>query len=335
MNLRQLRADALAALLFAVSSVVVFRAAPALGAPPAVAAPPAPSAAPSLSQQAALARLHFQQGVALYQDQNYDAALAEFVGAYGISREPVVLYNMGLTFKSLFRYGEAIETLERYLDESGAKGHPVSKERRAEVEAIVSEMKSLLADVTLVVTPPDAAVRIDGRAVTLGIEGIVKLATGSHAVEASAPDYKPGRQEITVVAGAAQKVTLTLIAIPRTGQVKISASQIGARVRIDGRDAGASPVVVDLVPGGHQLEVTAPGYAASRSELMIAAGQSRDVTITLDLPPPPADTRPIYRRWWFWTGVGVAAAAVGTALLVPERTQPILAGTLGTANTNP
>jgi len=323
-------------LLCAVSSVIFLRAAPALGAGPAVVVAPPPSAtAPPTASQQAQARLHFQQGVALYQEQNYDAALAEFLGAYGISGEPVVLYNMGLTYKSLFRYGEAIETLERYLDQSSAKGHPVSKERRAEVETIVAEMKSLLADVTLVVSPADAAVRIDGRLVTLGIEGIVRLAAGSHAIDASAADYKPGHVEITVVAGTAQTVSLKLIAIPRTGAVKVSASQIGARVSIDGRDVGPAPAVAELAAGGHQLEVTAPGYAASRSELLIAAGQSRELTVTLDRPAPLSDTRPVYRRWWFWAGVGVAAVAAGTFLLLPEHTQDPLPGSLGTANSNP
>ena len=286
-------------------------------------------------RQQAQARLHFQQGVALYQEQNYDAALAEFLGAYSLSSEPIVLYNLGLTYKALFRYAEAIDTLERYLSESSAKGHPVSKERRVEVESIVVEMKSLLAEVTLVIMPPDAALRIDGRAVTLGIEGIVKLAAGSHTIEAAAADYKPGKSEITVVAGTPQKVSLALVAIPRTGHVKIAAAQIGARVSVDGLDAGPAPVERELLAGGHQVVVTAPGYAPYRSELVVAAGQARELIVTLDLPPPPpGDTRPVYRRWWFWAGVGVLAAGAGTVLLLPEHTQEPLPGSLGLANSN-
>src|SRR3569623_872247 len=122
---------------------------------PAAPAPVAPAAGPVAAGGDAIvgpstpptpanlaeARLHFQQGVALFRDQNFDAALAEFRGAYGISGEPVVLYNVGLTFKALFRYAEAIDVLERYLAESAAHGHPVAKERRAEVETLVIEMR--------------------------------------------------------------------------------------------------------------------------------------------------------------------------------------------------
>ena len=322
-------------------------AAPPAPAPPAATAsnPTAPSpplaggsavtgpSTPPTAARLAEARLHFQQGVALFKEQNYDAALAEFLGAYGISGEPVVLYNMALTFKALFRYSEAMDILERYLAESAGHGHPVARERRAEVESIIAEMRSLLADVTIMLTPADAALRIDGRPTSLDVQGIVKLPAGSHVIEAGAPDHVAGRREITVVAGTAQTVALDLDAIPHSGHVTITASQIGARVAVDGNDMGPAPVTIELATGGHQVEVMAPGFAPSRSELAVAAGQSRTVTIVLELPPV-AETAPFYHRWWFWAGVGVAAAAtVGTILLLPERKQGPLSGTLGIADT--
>jgi len=318
---------------------------PALAPQPATPAPAAPAtpavsgdgivgpSTPPTPANLAEARLHFQQGVALFRDQNFDAALAEFRGAYGISGEPVVLYNVGLTFKALFRYAEAIDILERYLSESAAHGHPVAKERRTEVETLVNEMRSLLADVTVVLSPADAALRIDGRPTVLAIDGVVKLPAGTHVLEAAAPEHAPARREITVVAGTPQSVPLELAAIPHTGHVTISASQIGAHIAVDGRDLGASPVTVELGAGGHQVEVTAPGYMPGRSELAVAPGQSRTVTIVLELPPPP-ETAPFYHKWWFWTGAAVVAAAtVTTILLWPASKQGPLSGTLGIANT--
>ncbi|HEX4406548.1 MAG TPA: PEGA domain-containing protein [Polyangia bacterium] len=285
----------------------------------------------TLASSAAAARLHFQQGVALYQDRNYDAALAEFLGAYGISHEPVVLYNLGLTYKALFRYSEAVDALDRYLGESGPK---ISKERRLDVERVVSELKSLLADVTIVVRPADAAVVVDGRAVTLGIEGIVKLSPGTHVVEASARGYTGDKRALTVVAGTPQTLSLVLAEIPHTARIKIAATQLGARVAIDGKDVGSSPVEVELAVGGHQVEVSAPGYAPDRSELTVAAGQSRTVTVTLESPRAEPDTRPLYRRWWLWAGVGVVAAAAVTIAVWPRSTQGPIIGSLGIGNSN-
>src|SRR3569623_320318 len=312
--------------------------------PPAAPAdvPPAPAgdaiggpSTPPIPAYLVEARLHFQQGVALFRDQNFDAALAEFRGAYGISGEPVVLYNVGLTFKALFRYAEAIDVLERYLAESAAHGHPVAKERRAEVETLVNEMRSLLADVTVVLSPAEATLHIDGRPTTLGVDGGVKLPAGTHVLEASAPDHVSARREITVVAGTPQSVPLELAAVPHTGNVPINASQIGAHIAVDGRDLGASPVTVELGAGGHQVVVTAPGYMPGRSELAVAPGQSRTVTIVLEMPPAP-EPAPFYHKWWFWTGAAeVAAATVTTILLWPASKQSPLSGTLGIANTSP
>jgi hypothetical protein len=317
--------------------------------PPPAAAPPATPAAspvvrpsgasatssvvgpatPPTAAKLAEARLHFQQGVALYREQNYDAALAEFLGAYGISGEPIVIYNLGLTYKALFRYGEAMEILQRYLDESAAHGHPVSKDRRAEVERIIAEMKSLLADVTIVLKPAEATLRVDDRPVSLGIEGVLKLPAGSHVIEAAAADFSTQKREITVVAGTPQNVSLVLAAIPHSGTVTITTPEIGARVTVDGRDLGPTPAVVELSVGGHQIEVSAPGYVANRSELSVAAGQSRTVSIVLELPR--VESAPLYHRWWFWAGLGaVAAVTVTTVLLVSGRsTQGPLDGSLG------
>ena len=332
------------ALLVCASSTVL--AAPAPTAPvassPSGAAPVAPAspsgAAPAVAaNKLAEARLHFQQGVALYKDQNFDAALAEFQGAYAISGEAVVLYDLGLTQKSLFRYGEAIETLERYLSETAARGQPVAKARRAEVEKIVAEMKSLLADVTLIVKPPEATVLVDGRAVTLGIEGIVKLAAGSHAVEVSAPDFVGQKRALTVVAGTPQTVAFTLVAVPRTGRARVQAVQVGARVAIDGKDLGPAPVEAELLAGGHTVEVTAPGFAPDRIEVVVAVGQARTVTVTLEPPRAPASTGPaILRRWWFWTAVGGAGGRDHgrESLLWPSKTQEPLSGSLGTARSD-
>lgn len=301
---------------------------------PIPAAPPTtPAAPPPTANKLAEARLHFQQGVALYQEHNYDAALAEFQGAYAASGQPIVLYNLGLTFKALFRYSDAVDSLDHYLKESTARNEAVTPERRAEVEGIIAEMKSLLAEVTLMVQPPQATIRVDGRPVTMGIEGIVKLAAGTHSIEASQADYTTDHRDIIVVAGVSQSLSLKLTPIPHTGHVKISASQAGARVAVDGRDLGAAPVDVELDAGGHHLDVTAPGFAANNSELAVAAGQSRELAITLDLPAPPPVT-PFYQRWWFWGGVAVAVAVAGTIVFWPH-TQGPLAGSTGTTNADP
>jgi hypothetical protein len=329
---------ALAGLLVLVARAVIAPAAaraeqapspvtPIAPAPPEAATPP-PTVSP---KDMARARLHFQQGVALFEEHNYDAALAEFEAAYGASKEPIVLYNLGLTYKALFRYVDALDALGRYLDESASHGQTISADRRTEVEGLISGIRSLLADITIVIRPPEANVRVDGRPIILGLAGTIKLAAGTHAIDATEPGYSADRREIVVVAGVPQRVSLELAPIPHTGHVGIRTDQTAARVTVDGRDLGQAPVDVELSTGGHHLDVTAPGFASSSSELVVAPGESRTMMIRLESPPPVETATPFYHRWWFWTGIAVVAAAAGAYALWP-RTQAPIGGSLGIAN---
>jgi RNA polymerase-interacting CarD/CdnL/TRCF family regulator len=49
-------------------------------------------------------------------------------------------------------------------------------------------------------------------------------------------------------------------------------------------------------------------------------------TLRISQPPPPSEpaaSPPIYKRWWFWTGIGaVVAGAVVTAILLGTRSAP-------------
>src|SRR5258706_3095515 len=86
------------------------------------------------------AKRHFAQGVALYNDGNYNAALAEFEAAYKVKKSPGVLYNIGLTQKALFRYNESIASLTEYQQME----KKLTAERKAEIKNIITEMQALL-----------------------------------------------------------------------------------------------------------------------------------------------------------------------------------------------
>src|SRR5437016_7333581 len=76
---------------------------------------PPPLGATSEKQAIEEARQHFQKGIALYNDGNFEGALAEFETANGLRASTGVLYNIGLTQKALFRYKDAIDCFQRYL----------------------------------------------------------------------------------------------------------------------------------------------------------------------------------------------------------------------------
>jgi hypothetical protein len=310
----------------------------ALGVGPAFARAPAPAApggtqpalapAPAASQDARKqeARRHFLQGVALYEEGNFTAALAEFQAAYTMAPAPGVLFNIGLTEKALYRYSDASRTLERYLVE-GSKDPNLTIERRQQVVQLIEEMKSLLAPLRFVLAPPGARLTVDGRPMVLGADGSLALAAGNHVVDVVADGHESQRRDITIVAGTPATFEFTLKPIPRSGRVSITSSRPATRVTIDGQDRGLAPLSLELPAGGHQLEAQADGYEPFRSELVLAAGQERKVDIEMLLPPARV-AQPVYKKWWFWTGLGAAVAGgTATAFLLRPGVKPPVGST--------
>jgi len=283
---------------------------PAPASPP-ISAPLAPAPAPSKDATKEEARRHFLQGVALYEEGNFTAALAEFQAAHKMAPAPSVLFNIGLTEKALYRYADASRTLERYLIEGNQGSAKLTAERRQQVVQLIEEMKSLLAPLRFLLVPADARVTVDGRPMTVASDGSLALAAGNHVVDVAADGYESQRREVIVVAGVPDTFEFQLKLIPRTGRVNITSSRPGTRVIIDGQDRGLAPLALELTAGGHQLEARADGYEPFRSELVLAAGQQRSVDMEMQLPPARTG-QPVYKKWWFWTGVGTAVAG-GTA----------------------
>lgn len=264
---------------------------------PAPDAQPAPAPDPKVLEEA---KRHFDQGIALFNDANYSAALSEFEQVYRLHPAVGTFYNIGITQKALFRYPDAIASLQKLIDES----KNLSPEKRAEAESLIAGMKALLADITFQVAPDNATISIDGRpAGTSPLTKPLQLAAGLHKIEVTAEGYEPQKQEIMVSAEVPMTRTFTLKAIPKTGKVRISSSVPRSTVSVDGKPRGYAPLEVELDAGGHQIEVSAPKHEPRRDELLIVAGQTRDVDVTLT--KIVVAKKPWYGKWQVWTTVGL------------------------------
>jgi hypothetical protein len=276
-------------------------------------APVAPSETPVPSAaDLEAARVHFMNGVTLANEQrNFSAALAEFQASYKLGHNAAVLYNIGVALQELHQYPEAIDALTHFLEES-TNAPP---DQTASASAIINDLKLLLSDVTLTISPAGAAVVVDGRAVGKApLAKPVQLAAGMHVIEVSSDGFEPQKKSLTTAAQINASLAIALDLIPKTGKVRISASVPRATVAIDGKAVGLAPLEVELGGGGHQVEVNAPHYKTNRSELVIAVGQVREVTITLEKPVVVKDDSHWYRKWYVWAPIGVLAVGGGIGI---------------------
>jgi len=285
--------------------------------------PPAAANDPQMVE----AKRHFDQAVALFNDGDFGGALAEFEASYKIRPSAGVLYNIGLTQKSLYRYDEALVSLRKYL----VDGQKIPKDNLAVITPPTTEIQALLANVTFAVQPAGTVVTLDGRtlgqAPSLGSYGV---AAGMHTFEFAADGYKPAKQELKVVAGQPLTLTVSLEKIPTTGKVRVVVKPPLAEVIIDDKPRGPGPVELELPLGGHTLAVQHAGYTSYQGELVVTAGQSREVPIEL-AKPILVKRGHWYEKWYFWVPVtAVVAGAVATGVGVTMSQPSPITGTLPT-----
>ena len=143
-ELRSMRAIRAIAVSCALVSGVALAAEPKGGAPSAAA------------KDEARARL--QKGLKLYDQGAFEAALSELQRAYELAPTYKLLYNIGLVYRALNDDAGALKAFTQYVDQGGKD---VPTKRRADVERQISELKSLVATLTITSNVEDAEVTID------------------------------------------------------------------------------------------------------------------------------------------------------------------------------
>jgi Tetratricopeptide repeat len=178
--------------------------------------PSAAHAAPPTEDRRAEAKTHFVRAVELYEEQDYRAALAEFIRANELSPSFKVLYNIGQTYFQLQDYPKALEAFEQYL-ERGARDVPAA--RRKEVEENRAKLRARIAHIEIL-TNVDARIAVDDEAVGAVSNGRsleLNLSAGTHVVSAQAAGYRLVRKSLTLVGEDKMRVELELeIDTPKT-----------------------------------------------------------------------------------------------------------------------
>ncbi len=205
----------------AISGVIVSSTLPALaqGAPPS-SPPPTAQAGKSVGNPVERARVHYERGLQLFNEENYDAALFEFERAYELAPSYKILYNMGRIQRQQNNYAAAMRSYTRYLLEAGGN---VPAERRAEVEAEMAVLRPRVASVKVTVNLDGATVYADDIPVCTAtiesscvgkspLQAPIIVNGGRHKITATKPGYAPATSLVSVVGSDHIDVKLDLVA---------------------------------------------------------------------------------------------------------------------------
>jgi hypothetical protein len=229
--------------------------------------------APRVHAQAADdAKRHFTNGVHLFEDRNFAGALVEFEASYQKNPTAVALQNIAVCQKGLFRYADAIATLERMLRDFATQ---LSPEDKKAAEDAIRDMTALLGTVVVKVTPADAKVSINDAIVTPeALKNPVRLAAGEYRVVAEAPGHARQEKMVTVVSGQKdQPVVLTLS--PLSGMLVVRANDSQAAIAVDGVQVGYEEWKGPASAGPHEIYVYTQTQK-HKSNVVVHAGQTTD-----------------------------------------------------------
>lgn len=278
----------------------------------AVAKPPS---APPSSVEKRAAQLKQEGNRAMDTGRPADA-LELYKRAYEASPDPALLYNQARAHQALTNYVDAFDLLARFR----AEAPPSLLAKIDGFDALVEELSGRIHTLSIAGAPDGTELRINGRSAgTTPLQAPLRLSAGQVLVEARREGFSPVERRISLEGGRASTIELTLTPIVTTAVVVVRASVAGATATVDGAHRGTTPFEVVVDPGPHDVVVSKGGFLPARSRVVVAAGERRVTTLTLDAEPG------LLSRWWFWTAAGVlvAGGAATYVALTTEREAPI------------
>jgi hypothetical protein len=224
------------------------------------------------------ARSRFDRGLSLFEDGDNTGALAEFKRAYELIPNPVVLFNIGLTYAAMNRPAEATDALQKLLKDPGS----LSQDHIARAKQALSDQIARVAEIAVTSNVP-ASVEVDNvEMAKTPISAPLRVAGGSHIVGAVAAGYTPQRKEVTVAGGAKSSVTFELTRLEGTlAHITVKSHLPAADVVVDGEVAGHTPLASSLTvpPGTRRVELRRRGYQTARQDLTLGDGASGEVSL--------------------------------------------------------
>ena len=238
-----------------------------------------------------LAKKHFERGEVFYRQGEFRKALKEYKTALNYKRHTALIFNIAQCHRLLGEHKKAIFFYKLFLSESDQAVN------RKEVLIRIKEMerqilqrlrqKQLLGKLSVITVPEGAAVYVDrvkGEPNAVS-PALLPLEAGQHLLMVRLKGYKTVQKTVEITARRLAMVSVTLV--PESG-LQPPRRDPQRRVITRPPPRRDPPRRVDTRPPPR-----------------------RGVTPPPTGTPVPAAAKPFYKTWWFWTGAGVAVAAVG------------------------
>ncbi len=148
-------------------------------------------------------------------------------------------------------------------------------------------------------TPPGASVEVNGRSEGRTPVSLRNIPLGGHTIVLTRPGYRPERRRVTLSPNrATQTLSVPMRRAERSespegpapartdtfvGTMLVESRPVGARVFLDGREVGRTPMVLsDVRAGSHVVRLELDGYRTWTTSARVVAGERRRVAASLE-----------------------------------------------------
>lgn len=238
-----------------------------------------------------------------FKAQRFQQALAGFVRAHALSREPRLLWNQAACLRKLERNAEALRALDAYLAQGGDE---LSAEELDEARRSQAAVRELVATVRFTTQPGDVAASVDGAPLDPAAGQGLYLEPGPHAFRFARDGHREQVREQALRAGEQVSWTITLEPLPAAAPAVVPAPRVVERPLPPKR-----PWAPWLLVGGGAAAAAAGGVLWGVSAADYA--RLRSTCGTMCAPQRVAPARAEETAGVVLVAVGAAAAASGLA----------------------
>ncbi len=191
------------------------------------------------------------------------------LGAENVGRTPVTLK---------VHAGKQELTLSLTGYEDIPKVVTIEKDKTTE---ITEEFRLQTGTLSVNSTPIGASVYLDGAYKGVTPLELKNVSMGTHTVKVSLENYAEALKSVDVKYKDAANLNFNLSPLP--GKLAVTSTPQGAKVTVDGKNAGETPVYgYEISAGSHKVSVSLSGYKTQTETVEILANQPKTLNVSLE-----------------------------------------------------
>lgn len=245
-------------------------------APSATAAPAAQDGAPSKEEEA---RQHFSSGLALFDAEKWDGALAEFLRSREIMPRPSTTKNAAICLRRLNRNDEALEMFEALL---AFKELPKAEKELAERE--VAALAGLIGTIDVKGAESGSSIVIDGRdRGTYPVPSALRVGVGTHVVRVYKDGFEAFETRVEVAGREEKTVSVKMHPLSQAGRITVVEQKgLALDVVIDNVVVGKTPWEGALATGDHVVFLRGGDLGTQPAAVPVKINQVTPLTLAAE-----------------------------------------------------